>query len=106
METWRVASFDELDHEQRLAVRTIKESSRSTGGTSGQMTSGEEQQSRYLSVANTKAETVKPPLTETQPVQIEHHIRLGLSNELIAKGVGFSRCTIEQEVGRCGGRPR
>ena len=47
-----------------------------------------------------------PPLTETQPVQIEHHIRLGLRNELIAKGVGFSRRTIEQELSRCGGRAR
>ena len=47
-----------------------------------------------------------PPLTETQRYQIEHDIRLGLSNELIAKGVGFSRRTIERELSRCGGRAR
>ena len=44
------------------------------------------------------------PLTETQRYQIEHDIRLGFSNELIAIGVGFSRRTIEREVSRCGGR--
>ena len=44
------------------------------------------------------------PLTETQRYQIEHDIRLGMSNELIAKGVGFSQRTIEREVSRCGGR--
>ena len=45
-----------------------------------------------------------PPLTETQRYQIEHDIRLGMSNELIAKGVGFTVRTIEREVSRCGGR--
>ena len=45
-----------------------------------------------------------PPLTETQRYQIEHDIKLGLSNKLIAKGVGFSVRTIERELSRCGGR--
>ena len=45
-----------------------------------------------------------PPLTETQRYQIEHDIRLGMSNELIAKGVGFTVRTIEREVSRCGRR--
>ena len=44
------------------------------------------------------------PLTETQRYQIEHDIRLGLSNQLMAKGIGFSVRTIEREVSRCGGR--
>ena len=47
-----------------------------------------------------------PPLTERQRYQIEHDIRLGLSNELIAKGVGFSVRTIERELSRCGSRAR
>ncbi len=47
-----------------------------------------------------------PPLTETQRYQIEHDIRLGLSNESIAKGVGFSVRTIERELSRCGDRAR
>ena len=47
-----------------------------------------------------------PPLTETQRYQIEHDIRLGMSNELIAKGVGFTVRTIEREVSRCGGRAK
>ena len=35
-----------------------------------------------------------PPHTETPRVQIEHDIRLGLINELIAEGVGFSVRTL------------
>lgn len=44
------------------------------------------------------------PLTEAQRYQIEHDIRLGLDNQMIATGVGCSRRTIEREVSRCGGR--
>ena len=45
-----------------------------------------------------------PPLTETQRYQIEHDIRLGMSNGRIATGIGCSSRTIEREVSRCGGR--
>lgn len=45
-----------------------------------------------------------PPLTEAQRYQIEHDIRLGMSNGRIATGMGCSRRTIEYEVSRCGGR--
>ncbi len=45
-----------------------------------------------------------PPLTEVQRYQIEHDVRLGLSNQLIATGIGCSRRTIERELSRCGGR--
>ena len=44
------------------------------------------------------------PLTETQRYQIEHDIRLGMSNERIATGIGCSSRTIEREVSRCEGR--
>ena len=44
------------------------------------------------------------PLTEAQRYQIEHDIRLGLDNQMIATGVGCSGRTIEREVSRCGGR--
>lgn len=47
-----------------------------------------------------------PPLTETQRYQIEHDIRLGMSNGRIATGIGCSCRTIEYEVSRCGGRAR
>ncbi len=45
-----------------------------------------------------------PPLTEVRRYQIEHDIRLGLSNARIAIGIGCSCRTIEYEVRRCGGR--
>jgi IS30 family transposase len=45
-----------------------------------------------------------PPLTETQRYQIEHDLRLGLTNQQIATGAGCSRRTIERELARCGGR--
>jgi len=44
------------------------------------------------------------PLTEVQRYQIDHDIRLGLSNERIAVAVGRSCRTIEREVSRCGCR--
>lgn len=47
-----------------------------------------------------------PLLTETQRYQIEHDIRLGMSNARIATGIGCSCRTTEYEVGRCGGRAR
>ena len=47
-----------------------------------------------------------PPLTETQRYQIEHDIRLGLSNKLIAKALGCSVRTVEREMRRCGDRAR
>ena len=45
-----------------------------------------------------------PPLTLTQRYQIEHDLRLGMSNGQIATGIGCSRRTIEREVARCDGR--
>ena len=44
------------------------------------------------------------PLTETQRCQFEHDTRLGMSNELIAKGIGFFERAIEREISRCEGR--
>jgi transposase, IS30 family len=44
------------------------------------------------------------PLTLTQRYQIEHDIRLGLTNKAIAIGVGCSKRTIGREIGRCAGR--
>ena len=46
------------------------------------------------------------PRTEAQRYQIEHDIRLGMSNGRIATGIGCSCRTIEYEVSRCGGRAR
>lgn len=43
-----------------------------------------------------------PPLNPLQRYQIEHDIRLGATNEVIARGVGCSLSTIEREIGRCG----
>ena len=43
-------------------------------------------------------------LTPIQRYQIEHDIHLGLDNNAIAQGLGFSRRTVEREVMRCGGR--
>jgi transposase, IS30 family len=44
------------------------------------------------------------PLTQVQRYQIEHDIQLGLDNNAIAQGIGFSRRTVERELTRCGGR--
>ena len=47
-----------------------------------------------------------PSLTTPQRYQIEHDIRLGLSNAAIATGLGCSTRTVEREVSRCDGRQR
>jgi len=61
---------------------------------------------RYPLFTKTKGNTAMPPLTETQRYQIEHDVRLGMSNARIATGIGCSCRTIEYEVGRCGSRTR
>ena len=43
-----------------------------------------------------------PPLNPAQRYQIEHDIRLGATNKVIALGIGCSLSTIEREIGRCG----
>ena len=83
-----------------------KEYSRSTCRTSGRSERGEKQRLRYPLFTKTKGNTAMPPLTETQRYQIEHDIRLGMSNARIATGIGCSCRTIEYEVGRCGSRAR
>ena len=44
-----------------------------------------------------------PPLTEQARYQIEHDLRLGLDNKVIAKAVGKCVRTIERERKRCEG---
>jgi IS30 family transposase len=40
-----------------------------------------------------------PPLNPAQRYQIEHDIRLGATNKVIALGIGCSLSTIEREIG-------
>jgi len=68
------------------------------------MVGGEEQPLRYPLVSYTKGEPALKPLTHLQRYQIEHDIKLGLDNKVIAQGIGFSIRTIERELKRCGSR--
>jgi IS30 family transposase len=45
-----------------------------------------------------------PPLTYALRYQIEHDIRLGLTNDKIAFALGYSARTVEREIQRCGCR--
>jgi transposase, IS30 family len=45
-----------------------------------------------------------PPLTYAIRYQIEHDIRLGLSNAKIAQALGYTTRTVEREIQRCGCR--